>query len=131
LLGWIFVSVSQRAAKSQLHDPAAACLQAPGWQLCVKSADLTGRSAAGVVDARSAAVCRALLARAMKVGDADAVTAEARVDDVYNELRKWVDVKDKEYVGIYAGREERRGRPAAAIKVRTRWHSFCPVSFFA
>ena len=62
-------------------------------------------------------VCRALLAKASKAEVGSGAELDSKVDSAYNELRKWVDVKEAEYVGIHAGREARRGRFAGAIKV--------------
>ena len=74
--------------------------------------------------------CRARLAQAeaaADTADGDAAEAaapvldspeEAAVDEAYHELRKWVNVTELEYVSVHAGRESRRGRMAAAIKVR-------------
>jgi hypothetical protein len=57
------------------------------------------------------------MARAVKADKRDSALEE-QVGQAYNELRKWVDIKGAEYVGIHAGREARRGRLATAIKVR-------------
>lgn len=79
--------------------------------------------------------CRAHLARARGAagapagGDAPAAAtgageAEQQLEASYKELCKWVNIKDGEYVALYAGREERRGRVANAISVRVHLAHF-------